>query len=560
MRINYQHLGRSQVLCDTSLASAHFEEYNYHMAEFTTIHEILNSGVESSPDFTALSYVGHPGITFTEAGRKVASIRGLLHASGVVPGDRVAIFSENMPSWGLVYFAVTTFPAVVVPVLPDFPADDVVNILQHAETKVLFLSARMRQRMAERLESLSGVLVLELDALNDPAADAGLYAEVAAGSVSPDDLAAIIYTSGTTGFSKGVMLSHRNIASNVSSAAGIPNMKQGERMLSILPLSHTYECTLGFLLPFSLGVAIYYLDRPGSASVLIPAFGEVRPHLMLSVPLFIEKIVRSRVFSVLESKAITRLLTKFAPTRNVLYRIAGKKLKKTFGGRLHFFGVGGAPLAADVERFLRVGRFPYAIGYGLTETAPLLAGCAPEETKFRSTGPAVPNVELRLLDGELQARGPNIMQGYYRSPELTQEVFSEDGWFRTGDLGEIDANGFVYIKGRSKNMILSASGENIYPEAIESVINQFSYVVDSLVIQKGANLIAKVHVNYEELLAGAGHASDAAAEAIRSFLDELRTEVNRQLSAFSRITVMEEQSEPFEKTPTFKIKRYLYLN
>lgn len=529
------------------------------MNPLETISDILNSGVSSYPDNIALGYVGQEGFTFTEASRRVSEIRYLLARKGVTAGDRVAIYAENMPAWGLAYFAVTTFPAVVVPILPDFPSEDVANILTHSEVKVLFLSERMQARLEGVVEErIPETVTVGLEQFNIPEKGPSATETRKAGAVDMDDTAAIIYTSGTTGFSKGVMLSHRNIVSNVTSAVDIPRMKAGESMLSILPLSHTYECTLGFLLPFSKGTSVYYLDRPASASVLVDALRRIKPHLMLSVPLFIEKLVRSRVFSVLDGKGITRLLHHFGPTRRILYRVAGKKLMETFGGRLHFFGIGGAPLADDVERFLRTGRFPYAIGYGLTETAPLLAGCGPEATKFRSTGPAIQDVELRIRDGELQAKGPNIMKGYYRSPDLTADVFTDDGWFKTGDLGEIDDSGYVFIRGRLKSMILGANGENIYPEAIESVINQFRFVADSLVIQKGASIIAKVQVNYEELLESAEKVRDAASGVVKSFLQDLKSQVNRRLSAFARITVIEEQVEPFEKTPTFKIKRYLY--
>jgi long-chain acyl-CoA synthetase len=317
--------------------------------------------------------------------------------------------------------------------------------------------------------------------------------------------------------------------------------------------------------PFLHGASVAYFDRPPAPSTLLNALQTVRPHLMLSVPIFIEKIVRSRVFPRMRKNRFLGIASSIPGVRYLLHRLAGKRLLKTFGGNLRFFGVGGAPLAPDVERFLRNARFPYSIGYGLTETAPLLAGTSPAKSKFRSTGPAVANVRLRIRDGEIQAQGPNVMTGYYRDKEKTQAVFTPDGWFRTGDLGEFDRQGFLYIKGRKKNVIIGSNGENIYPEAIEAVINQVRFVVDSLVLQKGSELIARVQINYEEFHAHVRSMRTSlndnirdAREAVTGFLEHIRKTANEQLGSYSRINRVVEQREPFEKTPTLKIKRYLY--
>jgi long-chain acyl-CoA synthetase len=352
-------------------------------------------------------------------------------------------------------------------------------------------------------------------------------------------------------------------------------MKPGERMLSILPLAHTYECTLGMLIPFSRGAQVSYLARPASPSYLMKSLATVRPHLMLAVPLLIEKIVRGKVIPQLSTGLVSKL--KALPLLDrLIYRKAGAKLVRAFGGRLRFFGIGGAPLAADVESVLYRMGFPYAIGYGLTETAPLLAGTSPDANHLRSTGLPTPGVEIRIHEGEIQAKGPNIMKGYYRDPERTAEVFTEDGWFRTGDLGELDAAGRLFVKGRSKTVLLGSSGENIYPEAIESVINQFTGVEESLVTQEGSRLVARVKLDYENLsdsarsMAGdaarragdaAGAAADAAGNAAdhaKAYLNDLRKRLNERLSSFNRISEIREQEEPFAKTPTSKIKRYLY--
>jgi len=312
----------------------------------------------------------------------------------------------------------------------------------------------------------------------------------------------LVYTSGTTGLSKGVMLSHRNILSNAFGCRSIIILHRTDRLLSILPLAHTYEFTIGFVIPLLSGSHIHYLDRPPSATVLLPALKAVRPTIMLSVPLVIEKIYRSNIKPTLEGMKLYSSPV-FKP---LLIRFAGIKLRKTFGGRIRFFGVGGAPLSSDVEDFLKKAGFPYAIGYGLTESSPLLAGCPPSRTFLHSTGPALKGVEIRIADpsagtgaGEIQAKGANIFKGYFKDPERTKEAFTEDGWFKTGDLGFIDAKGRIFVKGRLKTMILGASGENIYPEEIEAVLNQSPYVAESLVVDGEAGLTAFVYLKSEVL-------------------------------------------------------------
>ena len=549
-----------------------------------TLNELLNRSVERFPDLPAVSFVDGDPVSFRDLATLVKATSRELISRGVAPGDRVAILSENMPNWGIAYLAVTTMNSVAVPVLPDFSPAEVGNILEHAGAKTVFVSRRLAPKLPAD-SSYTTIILDDLQSVVGPAAGSQPAPHGSTDSASdaavvddparvPDDedLAVVIYTSGTTGNSKGVMLTHRNIVSNVEAARPIAEMKAGECMVSLLPLSHTYECTIGFLVPLSAGVCVYYLDKPPSPTVLMPALAKIRPHLMLSVPLFMEKIYRAKVAPKLNGSALLRTACRVPLLRKVLHRAAGKKVMATFGGRLHFFGIGGAAVAPDTERFMRDARFPYAVGYGLTETAPLLAGCGPTTTVYRSTGPALEGVEIRVADpdpatgeGELQARGPNVMRGYYRDPERTAEVFTEDGWFRTGDLGTVDARGNVFIRGRLKNMILGPSGENIYPEEIEAVIAAQPMVQDCLVLQKGGQLVALVNLNldaFKEYLGGmrddvSGEIDRLKAEA-EKFLDQMRGQINAQLSAFARISRCIPQLEPFEKTPTMKIKRYLY--
>ena len=508
----------------------------------------------------ALSLLGGTPIGYTELPERARSVAGRLAAVGVRPGDRVALLGENGPSWGIAYFAVATLGAVVVPILTDFPAGQLGAILAHAGCRAVLVSARLREKLAAALEPSreSRPAVIDLE----EAASAAAAPELP--TVRADDLAAIIYTSGTTGHSKGVALTHGNIVSNATATRAILAIHPGDRLLSILPLAHAYECTLGFVGALLQGASITYLDRPPTATALLPALASIRPTIMLTVPLVIEKIVRGKVLPELEKHAGYSL----APVRALLNLVAGAKLRRTFGGHLRFFGIGGAGLAPDVERFLAAARFPYAIGYGLTETAPLVAGCAAFRTRVGAVGPALRGVEVRLGDtapggvgGEVQVRGPNVMRGYYRDPERTREAFTVDGWFRTGDLGTIDGQGRLAIRGRLKTMILGASGENIYPEEIEALINQSEPVAESLVYGDASGVTALVHLKPEVLEGLGARVQDGLAKAehaVTALLERIRRDVNARLAVFSRVASVRLQPEPFEKTPTQKIKRHLY--
>ena len=387
--------------------------------------------------------------------------------------------------------------------------------------------------------------------------------------VEEEDLASIIYTSGTTGRSKGVMLTHKNITFNALKGKVIQPMDETDRFLSVLPLSHTYENTLGLVLPMLCGCCVYYLRKPPTPAVLVPAMAEVKPTVMLTVPLIIEKIYFNRIMPAFRDKLILKLLYKIPLFRKILNKAAGKKLMTTFGGELKFYGVGGAKLNKTVEKFLIEAKFPYAIGYGLTETSPLLAGANPSKSVYESTGPVIEGLELKINnpdkktgEGEIWAKGPTIMKGYYKEPEMTNEVLTPDGWFKTGDLGTLDRNNNLFIKGRLKNMILSSSGENIYPEEIESIINNFRFVVESLVVQQKGKLVALVHINMEELEKKYHDLKQDVSKQfdvkVEEVLNELQQYVNTHVSKFSQIQKVVLQPVPFQKTATMKIKRFLY--
>lgn len=478
-----------------------------------------------------------------------------------------------MPQWGIAFFAASVSGAVIVPILPDFHPSEIKNILEHAEVSVVYVSETLRGKLDPSL-NIPVITIEQFSVVSGEVRPA--YGEMNESDfeyvkTDEQDLASIIYTSGTTGKSKGVMLTHKNIVWTAQQCWLLQSILPTDRFLSILPLSHTLENTLVLILPIKYGASVHYLQKPPIASVLLAAMKQVRPTIMLIVPLIVEKIYKTKILPEINSRFITRMLYNVAPFRKLLHKVAGKKLYETFGGKLKFFGIGGAKLDDKVERFLMEAGFPLAIGYGMTESSPLLAGAGVGKTRFLSTGPAMPGVQLRIANadkktgqGEIQAKGENVMLGYYKESQITKETFTEDGWLKTGDLGYFDKGGNLYIKGRIKNMIVGASGENIYPEEIESVINRMEYVMESLVVQQKGRLVALVHLNMEEL---EKRYQDMKSEAVlylnektEEILKEIQNKVNEELNKFSQIQRVVLQPIPFEKTPTQKIKRFLYYS
>ena len=529
----------------------------------------------------ALGFVDEEMMTYAEMGRKISAVKAFLEALEIKQGDKVVIYSQNIPNWGIVYFALQCLGIVAVPVLPDFNPFELENVLKHSESKTIFISQNLEYKLAELKNSFPEIIIridnLEVIKSNikgvvfdENAQSDTLYFS------KPDEMAILLYTSGTTGDSKGVMLSQKNVIYNAFQSGEVQNVPEHSRFLSVLPLSHTYENTIGLILPVMKGANITYLRKPPTASVLIPAMQTVKPDLMLTVPMIIEKVYKNSILPQIEKKAFTRILHKNSITRKLVYRLAGKKLYQTFGGNLKFFGIGGAKLDAKTERFLRDAKFPYAIGYGLTETSPLLAGSNPTQTKFQAIGPKVIDCELiinnpdpKTGEGEIWGRGPNIMLGYYKNEERTREVLTEDGWFKTGDLGVFDKHGNLTHKGRLKNMIVGANGENIYPEEIESLINNFRHVLESLVIEQKGKLVALVHFDREalekkwnEMATEFSHDLKEMAQKVDETITELNSElkqyINERVNKFSKIQSFHAHPEPFKKTATQKIKRFLY--
>ena len=535
---------------------------------------IIPELVSKYGDNNALGFVGEEFITYSQMGRRIEAVIAFMEAMGIEPGDRVILYSQNMPNWGVVYFATQCMGVVVVPVLPDFNAYELGNIIEHSEAKAIFISKSLDFKLAkvENVDIGTVIRLDDFDLLKSPGTSS-LYDEEKKPqnpySPNEDVMSVLLYTSGTTGTPKGVMLSQRNLITNIYQSNCVQDIVETDRFLSVLPLSHTYENTIGFLLAIVNGASIHYLRRPPSGSVLLPALEKVKPTMMLTVPLIIERVYKASILRKINSKAITRNLYKFRPTQKLLNRVAGKKLYETFGGQLKFFGIGGAKLDAQVERFLIDAKFPFAIGYGLTETSPLIAGCSPGKGKHQAIGPKVVDSEIVIHnpdpksgEGEIWFRGNNVMLGYYKNEEITKEVLTDDGWFKTGDLGSLDKDGILTHKGRLKSMIVGASGENIYPEEIESLINNFKFVEESLVIEDKGGLVALVHFNMDELEERLKEVTSDVTVKIDDRITELKADlleyINSKVNKSSKLQDIIDYVEPFKKTATNKIKRYLY--
>lgn len=546
------------------------------MIKLKTIYELLHTSVEKFSNNIAFTMFGGEDVTYREVLERVEQVQEMLLGAGLKPGDKVALLSSSMPNWGVCYFAVTTAGMVVVPLMPDFTGEELDSLLEHSESKALLVSDKLYTKLSKDSVAKLNIVIRtkNLSIISQTVKEQGSKT-----IPQPEDLAAIIYTSGTTSKPKGVMLTHFNLASNASLCNILFPIREDDVTLSVLPMSHTYECTLGLLLIFSGGGRMTYLEKPPTPSVLLPALRKVRPTIFLIVPLIIEKVYNSQVKSKFTANKFISTLYGVGFIRRILHRIASKKLMKAFGGRIRFLGIGGSKLHIDTETFLYEGGFPYAIGYGLTETAPMAAGQIPGKCRIGATGPAMQGVQIRLDNvnpetglGEVVINSPSVMQGYYKNPEATAEVFTKDGWFRSGDLGEFDKDGYLYIKGRLKNMIVGASGENIYPEDIESVLNTYAYVSESIVIEQDGHLVALVHYDSEaierlknEWMERWEISRDKFKEKEREWeekMEEMKKDlmkyVNSKVNRFSRISEIIEEKEEFVKTPSKKIRRFLY--
>ena len=502
------------------------------------------------------------GYTYSEFKNKVDSISKKLTQYGIGAGDKVAILAQSMPNWSVAFFSTVTFGRISIPILPDSSENEVTNILEHSESKVIFVSQRLASKLSQACRDKL-TLVIDLDTFEVLKADDEKFTCDGKTSVpTPEDIATIIYTSGTTGSAKGVVLSHRNLASNVITCYHSCKRNHKDRWMSILPMAHTLEMTLGMLYPMYCGASVYYLPKPPVPSLLMKALKIVKPTTMLTVPLIIEKVYKGSVLPTIQKSRTLSWMNEHM--NGLMCRIIGMKLKATFGGHVSFYGIGGAKLDPEVEKFLLKAKFPYAIGYGLTETSPLLGYAMHGWRTVGSFGYPVYNVQLKLHnvnpetgEGEVVAKGPNVMLGYYKDPKRTKSVFTEDGWFRTSDIAVQDEKGRFYIKGRNSNMILGPSGENIYPEEIENVINNVEGVSESIVVERDGRLVALV-APQENFIQWDKEGEDKLYEKLDAWKKKLLSITNKNVSKASQVSSVEVMKEPFEKTATQKIRRFKY--
>ncbi len=513
--------------------------------------------------------------TYLQVGERICWIHELFEKCDIKKGDKVALIGRNLSNFAITYLATVSYGAVIVPILPDFGSNEIHHIVNHSESKLLFSTDRIFNMVDEsKMPSIKGIVSIDnfkslvdckikltqvIKAIPEPNTFVSKHFKFA--RVEEETVMVLSYTSGTSGFSKGVMLPHRSIWSNVLYAQEHLDLKPGNRIVSFLPLAHAYGCLFEFLWPFTLGCHITFLSRTPSPQIITEAFQDVKPHLILSVPLILEKIFKKRIMPVLEKNPV-KTISKIPLLKKVVYKKVKKQLTEVFGGEFQQIVIGGAALNKDVEDFLRKIGFPFTIGYGMTECGPLISYEPYNTTQLRSAGRLVDRMNVKIdsedpynVVGEILIKGTNVMLGYYKNKEATDAVFDADGWLHTGDLGVIDKDNFVYIKGRSKNMILSSSGQNIYPEEIEAKMNNMDFVQECLVRDMGeGKLEALVYPDYER-----ADAENLDQKDITAFVDGLKAVVNAELPTYMNLSKVTLFPEEFEKTPKKSIKRYKYV-
>ena len=538
---------------------------------------ILQESMRRKWQEPALSDYRGKTFTFADIATRIAKIHALFDALGVVDGNKIALASKNCSHWAISFLAVGTKRCVAVPILPDFAPETIAGLTDHSESVVLFTEKRMWDAMElSVMPNLKAAVSVDdftlLYAAEQAYADAAANIEATMPEVfdqaqsheitdfklgSLDDLAIINYTSGTTSSPKGVMLTTRNISSNIEFALNRIPIEEGDRIMSMLPLAHMYGMAFEFLYPLSGGGHVFFLGKTPTPTVLMQALADIKPYLLITVPLVMEKIFKNKVMPTL-SKPLMRILTSIPVVNNIIYDKVRATLLKTFGGNLRSIVLGGAAISLPVEKVMRKIRLPYTVGYGMTECAPLIGYSPWDSFRLGSCGRAVDNVFVRIdstdpekVVGEIQVQGDNVMQGYFKNPEATAATFTADGYLRTGDLGIIDRDGNIFIKGRSKCMILSPNGQNIYPEEIESMLNSMPRVAESLVVDRKGGLVALVALTPDDQNAG-------VTEELLEALEQNRLLLNQSLPTYSKIKKIEVMEQGFEHTPKQSIKRFLY--
>lgn len=528
------------------------------------------------------AFTDYKGATllYRDVAERIAKLHILFEEAGIERGDRIALCGKNSSNWAVTCIAGISYGAVVVPILHEFKADNVHNIVNHSESKLLFVGEQVWENLNEAsMPELGGIVVMEdfqvVVARNDKILYAREHLNELFGKKYPkefgmenisfaesrdEELVMINYTSGSTGFSKGVMLPNRSIINNHKFALkAIPHMKPGDVVISMLPMAHMYSFSFEFFHEFLEGCHIYFLTRLPSPKIIFQAFNELKPSLIVAVPLVIEKIIKKNVLPKLQTTSM-KMLLKVPLVNDQIKKKIRDELITAFGGNLYEIIIGGAAFNQDVERLLASVRFPYTVGYGATECGPIIAYESWDKFKVGSCGKAALNMEIKILSndpentpGEIICRGPNVMLGYYKNEKLTEEAIDKDGWMYTGDLGILDKEGNLYIKGRSKSLILGPSGQNIYPEEIEDHLNNMPYVAESLIISEKGKLTALVYPDFDET-----SRDNLSEEAIAAAMEQNRIELNSTLPAYEQISQIRIYHEEFEKTPKKSIKRFLY--
>lgn len=552
------------------------------MEQVPSFNALIEKTIIDNWDLDALTDYQGSTLQYHDVARKIEKLHILFENSGVVKGDKIALCGRNSSQWAVAFLATLTYGAVAVPILHEFNAEQIHNIVNHSEARLLFVGDHVATIIdPAKMPGLEGIINNPDYSLMISRTDKLTYAREHLNELygkkfpkyfrkehvkyyveqSPNELALINYTSGTTGFSKGVMLPYRALWSNYDFAEDVlgKRIRPGDRIISILPMAHMYGMAFEFIFEFLHGCHVYYLNRIPSPAIIAQAFADIKPVIIIAVPLVIEKIIRKKVFPKIQNNRMRLLLTMPVISKKVRMKICQEVLK-AFGGELYEVIIGGAAFNQEVEQFLKRIEFPYTVGYGATECAPII--CYSDWTTFApgSCGRAVIHMEVRIdspdpatIPGEILTRGLNVMLGYYKNEEATREALDKDGWYHTGDLGTMDEEGNVFINGRSKNMLLGPSGQNIYPEEIEDKLNSLPMVVESIVVQRDTKLVALVHPDMDE----AQHMG-FSMDDLKNIMEQNKTALNELIPAYEKINEIEIHEEEFEKTPKKSIKRFLY--
>lgn len=554
------------------------------MKSIPSFNSLIEQSIIKNWDLDALTDYKGVTLQYKDVARKIEKLHILFENSGVVKGDKIAICGRNSASWAVAFLATLTYGAVAVPVLHEFTADQIHNIVNHSEAKLLFVGDVVATQIdPTKMPELEGIVYIPDYSLVISRTDKLTYAREHLNELfgkkypkafrqqhvsyykeeSPEEMAMINYTSGTTGFSKGVMIPYRALWGNHDFAMQVLGDKipRGANTISILPMAHMYGMAFEFLFEFTHGCHVFYLTRVPSPAIIAQAFKDVKPAIIIAVPLVIEKIIKKKVLPKIQNGKV-KLLLKMPGIGKKVKRKIYEQVYEAFGGNIYEVIIGGAALNQEVEAFLKDIEFPFTVGYGATECAPIIAYADYHDFVATSCGRGVVHMDVKIdsddpqnKPGEILAKGMNVMLGYYKNEEATRNTIDKEGWYHTGDLGLMDADGNIFIKGRSKNMLLGANGQNIYPEEIEDKINSMAFVVESIVIQENAKLVALVHPDYDEI-----REMGLSEDDLKNLMEQNRQTLNSTLPAYSKISAIRLHEEEFEKTPKKSIKRYLYQN